>query len=476
MVSRVTNSVLISWIRNLGGIRRTDLRWLIVLAAGSLGVSHTGVAEAAWSVPSDIGSWESDALEVSPILTFPTREDLYPRLAVSRSGLALVGWEGPNGEILVARKPAGAAPWIAPVVLSPCGHNPAVAADARGDALIAWGGCGNTIGHQSAFLPAGDSQWERPVEMPTPSTAAELELAFDSHGDVFAVWADLSHGEGEGGGNVEVTERASRTGTWAVPVKLLEGRPRGPSGANGEERGERPQIAAGGDQHAIVVWEQSSPGSPRVVEGAVLRQRYRRWSTPVRVSRAAEFAIRPQISLDGRGDAVVAWEAIATSATRAESAKLPAARNRWTPVATISRAIQIDTLTFGMDPRGEALALWDVKQQAPEHEALVDGSARTLPSGRWHAFGPIGLGHEPSVSLGEAGRAVVVWGAGYYQGLQFVEADVRLTDHRWLAPVRISSPARHSAVPHVALDAAGDAVAVWFDRSGLVEAATNRRP
>jgi hypothetical protein len=74
----------------------------------------------------------------------------------------------------------------------------------------------------------------------------------------------------------------------------------------------------------------------------------------------------------------------------------------------------------------------------------------------------------PEVAVNDAGEVLAVWEWG---GIEFtpytVQGAVRLAGGRWGAPVDLSSPGVYDAVfPGVAVDAQGDAAAVWEIREG----------
>jgi hypothetical protein len=98
-------------------------------------------------------------------------------------------------------------------------------------------------------------------------------------------------------------------------------------------------------------------------------------------------------------------------------------------------------------------------------------SVSTSANGQtWTAPVTLGQGGEPAVALAPNGRAVAVW-----QGLSGitpeVQSSVLVPGGTWSAPVTLASPGSN---PQVAVDAAGDAVALWSTSAGPIQAAILR--
>jgi hypothetical protein len=105
----------------------------------------------------------------------------------------------------------------------------------------------------------------------------------------------------------------------------------------------------------------------------------------------------------------------------------------------------------------------------------------TAPSGAGAAWlSPVDISRagqnatEPQVAADSAGDVVAVWrrskGANYV-----IEAVERPTGGAWSAPLQLSAEGQSAETPQVAVDAAGDAVAVWSRSNGskyIVQSAT----
>lgn len=108
-----------------------------------------------------------------------------PRVAIDEQGDAMVVWslEGGYSGVGSAFKPAGGS-WQQPVDLTQeekSGGSPDVAFDDQGDAIAAWSG---TNGIEAAFKPAGGA-WQAPVDL---GHGGGPQVAFDEQGDALAAW------------------------------------------------------------------------------------------------------------------------------------------------------------------------------------------------------------------------------------------------------------------------------------------------
>ena len=117
---------------------------------------------------------------------------------------------------------------------------------------------GSERSYRSSFLSPHTSRWEPALDMPTPPAAAELKLGLDAHGDAVAVWSVLAHGEGEGGGVIEVSELRSGATRWTAPRRLFAEETTAHDGAEIQRRGEGPEIAVGPTGNAVLLWEQTT--------------------------------------------------------------------------------------------------------------------------------------------------------------------------------------------------------------------------
>lgn len=168
-------------------------------------------AGGAWEVPEDIPGTTRAVQGITEAV-----RDL--DFAVDASGEAVAVWTSPgaNDDSFGAVRPAGG-PWQMPTRLGGDGSLIRAAIDEQGNATAVW--LGNDDSVMGAARPSG-GDWQpgdvirasRPYQ--GPSAITEPSVVADSHGDVTAVWSDLTGARPE----IEATRRVGQA--WQEPVRL----------------------------------------------------------------------------------------------------------------------------------------------------------------------------------------------------------------------------------------------------------------
>ena len=123
---------------------------------------------------------------------------------------------------------------------------------------------------------------------------------------------------------------------------------------------------------------------------------------------------------------------------------------------------------------GVAYAVW----MSDNASGAFVARAAARSAGRWQA--PVDLStpgrveDPPRVAVDSAGDAIAVWGwrDGSGVGNEVVQTAARAAGGAWRAPVTLSAPGHYADYPRVAMNPAGLAYAVWRDAStGIVQAA-----
>ena len=400
-----------------------------------------------------------------------TPVDALPQVTSDAAGDAVAVWWGDKGDgtavVQAASRPAGGA-WQPPVNLSApmnvgcCPEEPRVAIDTAGDAVAVWD---NGI-VQAASRPAGGA-WQPAVTLSASGHVAdESRVAISPTGLAIAVWRD------QPSGSVPVVQAAMRPlgGVWQTPVVLTT------PGVDGE----RPQVAVNKTGAAVAVWESDSgSGSSQTdIVQASTRSAAGIWRAPVNLSASSQqCCFFPQVAIDQAGHAVAVWERGLAPGEGyvAEAAVRPATGSAWQAPRTLS------TTHFAMDPQvamgptGLAIAGWEEFIGSPGTGREVVRAATRPPGGSFGA--PVTLSapdpahpfmSAPRLAVSQ-GIAIAVWerSNGTTDGPSFVaQAAARpAATGVWQAPVNLAAPSETTLAPQVALDAAGNATAVWQRRS-----------
>jgi hypothetical protein len=299
------------------------------------------------------------------------------------------------------------------------------------------------------------------------------QVAIDADGSAVAVWDESS--------NLTLasddiwSNRAAPIDGWdATKAESIENNE---DEGNGGDIARDPQLAIDSEGNVVVVWRQRvSSGMP-----------YQIWSNrylpsggwdPARAERIGSAVpgaeVQPQVAIDPKGNAIAVW------------AKFDEARGRFDvrsnryELGTWGAARPVSTDNSGdasgpqvvMDSNGNGIAVWE--QVVGNRNRSVVYSARW--NGDWGTPQPIdddnaGNAEDPEIAVDAEGNAIAVWGqsGNRSEDERFDIWSNRYTpsDNRWGVPELVETDDAGSASdPQVAMAPSGDAVAVWVQFDG----------
>jgi hypothetical protein len=281
--------------------------------------------------------------------------------------------------------------------------------------------------------------------------AFEAQVAMNEGGDVVAVWNRFD------GTNFRA-QAAIRPagGGFSAPVNLS---------VAGEDAA-APQVAIDQAGGAVAVWERPD-GTDRRVQAA-FRPAGGGFSGPVNISVGGQSAFDPQVAMDQAGNAVAVWQRSDGTNTRVQAARRIAGGGFSAP-ANISAATE-DALSpeVAMGQIDDAVAVWSRSDGTNDRAQAAIGTA----SGGFSAGVNLSAAGEdavePEVAMNEPGDAVAVWERSDGTNTR-VQAASRPAGGSFSAAVEDLSVATQDAQrPDVAIDQAGDAVAVWERSDGTI--------
>jgi hypothetical protein len=447
-----------------------------------------------WSTAVNIAT-DSDPQDSNGIRT--------PRVAYDAAGNALAVWDADiqgavGSNIMWSRRPAGGV-WTAPDQIPNWAppppdpavgmslHDPVVAVAANGNAVAAWRAMSILGAHvmASTYTPASgwttpEFLWRKHPDM--PSGAVDLRIATDSAGNTLVVWAAAGiiyynrHTPGSGWVADATVEGVG------LPVNTLIGP------AN------EPEMALNSAGQAVAIWRQG------IDIPLNLPNDYDLWSS--RYDMATDTWTAPQqledgigtqfygksLVIDSGGTATALWSDFDGTSTFIRAAHLPG--NTWTLPSTLASGNSNDT-EFAMFPQavidgdGNIMAVW---QQGDVNDANFVAS-RYVPGTVWGGVQVIGayvgsssviFGTELALAGNAAGHVVVAWTLAPCIGDENVPCPTDLianeynpANGNWGAEEVIDKDyvfagqiAGDASAPVVAVDPAGNAVAVW-DQNGV---------
>jgi hypothetical protein len=259
----------------------------------------------------------------------------------------------------------------------------------------------------------------------------------------------------------------------ALVVALLAAAPAGaaptwlpPTSISGHTRkAYKPQIAINAAGEAVAVWSRSI-GESAVIQSASRPPRGP-WSAPTTISVKTRRSFEPQVAINAAGEAVAIWRSTDGKHPTVQSASRPPGGTWPTPTNLSTGGHGNSNPQIALDDAGEAVAVWELSDGVI---FIVRGASRS-PGGTWSAPTDLSIrewsGFEPQVVIAPGGEAVAVW--AHNNGMTFViQSASRLPGRNWSAPAAISVKTQLAAEPQIAVDAGGEAVAVWesFSHSG----------
>jgi hypothetical protein len=268
------------------------------------------------------------------------------------------------------------------------------------------------------------------------------------------------------GVGIEGAFRPAESPSWAAPATV----------STPGQHAENPQVGIDAKGDAVAVWQG---GPEEKVEAAVRPASSGLWEAPVAISPDGGGWLRPQVAVDARGDAVAVWSypypegsPSAVVNDTIQAAERPAGGSGWEPAVWVSpfgKAPYEQRFSLApqvaIDSEGEAVAVWeDQAESASVFHKFIEAAVKPPNSATWGS--PVVLaeaGRQPQVAMDASGDAVAVWpGPG---GLY--SATLSASSSTWQPPVSVS--ANEAEDPHVAIDSLGDAVVAWES----IGAATN---
>jgi hypothetical protein len=193
------------------------------------------------------------------------------------------------------------------------------------------------------------------------------------------------------------------------------------------------------------------------------------WGTAQEIDVSSSSISAANIAVDASGNALALWLE-STPAGRQIWSNSYSVGSGWGAPATVGQASSaINTMTFGMNAAGQAVVL--TLASGPNEDNVY--ATRATPGGGWSA--PVQLDFDPRISgasgqkvvVDAAGNAVAVWFEDYVDSPDEVWSSRYDTESGWSAAEKIGTTGAAGSDLDIAIDKAGNALAVWsrFDSS-----------
>ena len=289
--------------------------------------------------------------------------------------------------------------------------------------------------------------------------AYDPQVAFDTAGNAIAVWSQFDGLRK----NIWASRYVASSTVWSAP-ELIE--------TNNGGDADFPHLALDAAGNALVVWEQSD-STRRNIWANRYTAANQRWGTAELLETDnTSFADAPQVALATNGNGMVVWEQSDGIRKSIWARRYNAGSAQWDVAGVIETSTQdANTPQIAVDANGVFIAVWrgydGVTHQrynlwANRYAAGVWGSAVLISD---NAADPAALSDPrvsrdvdtPHIAMDAAGNALAVWAQAnsiyanrYSVGTGWSAAQLIENDGNWAA-----------AAPRIAMAANGQAYAVW---------------
>ncbi|MDP1831738.1 MAG: hypothetical protein Q8K67_06745 [Geothrix sp.] len=330
--------------------------------------------------------------------------------------------------------------------------DPQVVIDSAGNAISVWREI--LPDPRNAVLArryAAGGSWSTAAPIDGPiGNAIQPQIAMTPGGTAVATFSQTT--AVSGGGNQIIANRFG--GAWAVPQRLdgdvVFGRAYGPQVALAPDGATTVVFTLPDTNHRVWAARSDSAGV---------------WSAAMTVGNSPSNS--PQVAVAANGQVVMTWLEPAASGRYMSSlwASLSAGTGWSTPVKISADADSVLPIRVAADANGNAIAVW---QQNVGNRPTVFATQLDAISKAWSAPFMLNDGtksaYEPQVAADDNGNTMVVWNEGDAGGASLGVLANRFVaaTGTWSGPMAVQPPtAPRGAAPQVAVDAKGNAIAVW---------------
>lgn len=370
-----------------------------------------------------------------------------------------------NGAISFATLVGGGAPYAVSVLTQPVGQSCSVA-NGAGTANA------NVANVAVSCAVAGAKAWQGAGLLETLDVGEALEprIAFDTQGNAMASWYQVSS---IGGNYKPYARRYSPGAGWGAVAQI----PTDPLWNNAYST---PQIAFAPSGNAVAVFSGCTPDGC-AIWSAQFTAATATWATATELIAGAGNSPEAQIASDAAGNALVVWQERSGISSRILAVRFEAGTSTWGAARVLSADLGGFDPKIAFDASGNAIAIWAMRDtaNAAGYKLMSD---RYVAGSGWHPQGlpttiaTLGDGGLYSLAVGAAGSAMAVW--NQYVGTTLSLYSSRYVAGAWAAPsldgTKTNMAGSYSV--SVAMDGNGNAIVVWDEiDSGDVVSSWARR-
>jgi hypothetical protein len=397
-----------------------------------------------------------------------------PQAVIDSAGNAIaVFQEGDAGNVRNAvwasRYPAGGAWAAAATIDNPVGNavQPQIAITPNGVAVAVFSqsdvNTGGTLSVQSNRF-AGAWGTVQTVNTPAITNATDPQVAVGPDGAATVVF-DQAEGVGP---------RTWVNGSSAAGVF-------GTAGIVGGQFAFTPQVAVGANGQSVMVWQQVTGSAGNTYAFWASRNVGAGWTAAVQISAISTDLGSMRVAADAVGNAIAVWQGASSPRQAVFASRLDAASGAWSAARLLNDGTNYAYLPqLAVDSDGNMIVVWYEASDGAQSNGIVDvgvvANRFVAAAAAWSgavAVQPAGpAGQAPEVAVDAAGNAIAVWlqqtpGNGSHYELW--SAQYTAAGSAWAAPLKLMTDAaayaRIGNDPKIAVNATGDAVVVWYQQT-----------
>jgi hypothetical protein len=407
----------------------------------------------------------------------PLRKPGYAQTAMDSAGNAFAVWrEGTAGNgrnaVWASRYPAGGV-WSAAATIDNGVGNalpPQIAITPSGVAVAAFSqsNSGATV---DALAARFDTAWGsvQTVNSSAGTNATDAQVALGPDGA-----ATIVFDQSDGVGPRARVNNSSAAGAWAGPSIV------------GGQFAFTPQVAVAANGEVVMTWKQVTGAGGLTSAFWGSRNLGAGWTSPVQLSAISRSLGSIQVAADALGNAIAVWQDASGPRQAVFASRLDAVSGNWSAPQTLNDGTNNAFLPeIAVDATGTMLAVWFEASDAAQAIGFVDvgvvANRFVAATGIWSgpaAVQPHGApaGQLPNVAVDAAGNAIAVWlqssvaNATHYE---LWSAPFTAAGGTWGTPLKLMTDAAAYAqigtdqTPKIAVNADGDAVVVWFQQTDV---------
>ena len=324
---------------------------------------------------------------------------------------------------------------------------PQVAFDGEGNATAVWLQSDGTRDNVWANRFVVGSGWGTPqlIENDNAGAAVDPQVGVDDAGNAIAVWSQSD------GTRDNLMSNRFVPGTGWGTAQVIETDNTGPA--------IKPQVSVDAAGNAVAVWLQWDSSDYNVLTNRFVPGTG--WGTAERIDSESRSGYTPDVAVDEAGNAIVVW-------AQADGTRNNIWANRYSPAFGWGTAqlLETDNSTANgprvvVDAAGNAIAVW-----AQGGDVWTN---RFMPGNGWGIAAAIDTYDaiaSPEIDGDANGNVIAIWSP--FEGTTYsIRAKVYVPEIGWAtAELLETDDAGPALSPNVALDAMGNAVAIWQQSDG----------